>query len=72
MKAQNKNPRISLRNVQANILTTGLLFNLGVGRKEIALSEFSSLLTWTMTATKKGKPVGQKLRQILFPELSKS
>src|SRR5450830_1666805 len=67
MKAHNKVTRISLRSVQANILTTGLLFNLGVGRREIAPSEFSSLLIWTMTATKKGKSVGQNLRQILFP-----
>ncbi|MGY2224964.1 hypothetical protein ACW9IK_19950 [Pseudomonas gingeri] len=71
MTAQNKNSRISLRNVQANILATGLLFNLGVGRREIAPSEFSSLLTWTMTATRKGKPVGQKLRHILFPRTVK-
>lgn len=71
MKTQSKTPRISLRTIQAKILTTGLLFNLGVGRREIAPSEFSSLLTWTMTATKKGKPVGQKLRQILFPRTIK-
>lgn len=71
MKAKSKTPRISLRNVQANILTTGLLFNLGVGRRDISPSEFSSLLTWTMTAAKKGKPVGQKLRQILFPRTIK-
>lgn len=71
MKAQSKVTKNSLRSVQANILTTGLLFNLGVGRREIAPSEFSSLLTWTMTATKKGKSIGQKLRQILFPRTIK-
>ncbi|MBJ2211425.1 MULTISPECIES: hypothetical protein [Pseudomonas] len=67
MKVQSKTPKVSLRSVQANILTKGLLFNLGVGRREIPTAEFLSLITWAMTATKNGKLVGQKLRQILFP-----
>lgn len=71
MKVSNKSQKISLRTVQANILTTGLLFNLGVGRREIAPSEFSSLLAWTMTATKRGQLIGQKLKQILFPKTIK-
>ncbi|MEE4961395.1 hypothetical protein V2K05_24835 [Pseudomonas alliivorans] len=71
MKVQNKTSKISLRTIQANILSTGLLFNLGVGRREISPSEFPALLTWAMTAKKNGKLVGQKLRHILFPKTIK-
>lgn len=71
MSKQSKTSRVNLRNVQANILSTGLLYNLGVGRRDLPPSEFLSLLTWTMTATKKGKSIGQKLRQILFPRTIK-
>lgn len=60
--------KATLRSIQSSILTKGLLYNLGIARQHLPVSDFSPLLNWLMTATKKGKLVAGKYKLSLFPK----
>lgn len=67
MKGKKKG-RVSLREIQASILNGySLAHVLSDARSGLAVTEFGALLSWLQTATKKGRPVGEKFRQTLFP-----
>ena len=67
MKVKTPASKLTLRSAQASMLSKGFMFNLGEARKQLSPNEFLPLLTWAMTATKKGKPISLRLRQTLYP-----
>ncbi|BCQ60736.1 hypothetical protein PBOI14_24860 [Pseudomonas sp. Boi14] len=64
-----KNKNNSFRIVQSEILTKGhSYYYLSRGKTLIPTSDYSNLVTWVMTARKRGKLVLQKYLQGLFPK----
>lgn len=68
MKGNHKAEKLILRSVQAKMLNGSTLYNLGLAKNGLPVTDFFPLMTWAMTATKKGKFVAYKLRDALYPK----
>jgi len=68
LKGNPKDKKLNLRSIQADMLNGKTMSSLERAKNGLPTADFVPLITWAMTATKKGRLVSYKLRDALFPK----